>query len=186
MSRTASSHRQFRRWAYITLSRNKLAWGDEGGALESARQAERLARDSGADLQIALNAMGGVAAWAVLNTAYALYYAHTYHGNDENSACLKFPGGKKPGTLDFAYFSFAVGTSFAASDVKAIGMVSHRVVPGHTIRSFAYSTVLIAVVVNVKTDFSGAVSDVAGPVGERRRVRPRLRSPSLENSDARS
>jgi LuxR family maltose regulon positive regulatory protein len=41
-------------WAYVTLSRNKLARGDEGGALEMARQAERVARDSGADLQIAI------------------------------------------------------------------------------------------------------------------------------------
>jgi uncharacterized membrane protein len=100
-----------------------------------AREAKRVARDSGADLQIALNAMGVFAAWAVLNTAG-----------------LEFPGGKEPGMLDFAYFSFAVGTSFATSDVKVIGMISHRVVPGHTILSFAYSTVLIAVVVNVITD----------------------------------
>jgi LuxR family transcriptional regulator, maltose regulon positive regulatory protein len=41
-------------WAYVTISRNKLARGDEGGALEKARQAERAARDSGADLQIAI------------------------------------------------------------------------------------------------------------------------------------
>jgi LuxR family transcriptional regulator, maltose regulon positive regulatory protein len=41
-------------WAYVTLSRVKRARGDEGGALERARQAERVARDSGADLQIAI------------------------------------------------------------------------------------------------------------------------------------
>src|SRR5215217_8194478 len=41
-------------WAYVTLSRNKRARGDEGGALERARQAERVARDSDADLQIAI------------------------------------------------------------------------------------------------------------------------------------
>jgi LuxR family transcriptional regulator, maltose regulon positive regulatory protein len=41
-------------WAYVTLSRNKGARGDEEGALERARQAERVARDAGADLQIAI------------------------------------------------------------------------------------------------------------------------------------
>jgi LuxR family transcriptional regulator, maltose regulon positive regulatory protein len=41
-------------WAYVTLSRNKRARGDEEGALEKARQAERVARDSRADLQIAI------------------------------------------------------------------------------------------------------------------------------------
>jgi LuxR family maltose regulon positive regulatory protein len=41
-------------WAYVALSRTKLARGDEEGALEMARQAERVARESGADLQIAI------------------------------------------------------------------------------------------------------------------------------------
>ena len=41
-------------WAYVTSSQVKRARGDEEGALERARQAERVARDSGADLQIAI------------------------------------------------------------------------------------------------------------------------------------
>jgi LuxR family transcriptional regulator, maltose regulon positive regulatory protein len=41
-------------WAYVTLSRNKREWGDEEGALETALEAERVARDSGADLQIGI------------------------------------------------------------------------------------------------------------------------------------
>ena len=41
-------------WAYVTISRNKRARGEEEGALERASQAERVARDSGADLQIAI------------------------------------------------------------------------------------------------------------------------------------
>jgi LuxR family maltose regulon positive regulatory protein len=41
-------------WAHVALSRTKRARGDEGGAFEVARQAERVARESGADLQIAI------------------------------------------------------------------------------------------------------------------------------------
>ena len=41
-------------WAYITFSRVKQARGDEVGALEMAHEAERVARASGADLQIAI------------------------------------------------------------------------------------------------------------------------------------
>jgi len=37
-------------WGYVTLSRSKLARGDEDGALETAREADRVARTSGADL----------------------------------------------------------------------------------------------------------------------------------------
>jgi LuxR family transcriptional regulator, maltose regulon positive regulatory protein len=39
---------------YVTLSRTRLAQGDEEGALEIAREAERVARGSDADLQIAI------------------------------------------------------------------------------------------------------------------------------------
>jgi LuxR family maltose regulon positive regulatory protein len=41
-------------WGYVTLSRTRLAQGDEEGALEMARQAERVARGSDADLQLAI------------------------------------------------------------------------------------------------------------------------------------
>jgi LuxR family maltose regulon positive regulatory protein len=41
-------------WAYVTISRNKQARGEKEGALQRARQAERVARDYGADLQIAI------------------------------------------------------------------------------------------------------------------------------------
>jgi LuxR family maltose regulon positive regulatory protein len=41
-------------WAYTTLSRVKRARGDEVGALEAAREAEQIARTSGADLQMAI------------------------------------------------------------------------------------------------------------------------------------
>jgi LuxR family maltose regulon positive regulatory protein len=43
-------------WAYITFSRVKRARGDEVGALDMAHEAERVARASGADLQIAIAA----------------------------------------------------------------------------------------------------------------------------------
>jgi uncharacterized membrane protein len=101
---------------------------------------------------IALSALGVVAAWAVLNTAYALYYAYMYYEDEENPSGLEFPGDKKPGMLDFAYFSFIIGTSFATSDVKVTSRTGRRVVLGHAVLSFVYSTALIAVVINVITD----------------------------------
>ena len=70
----------------------------------------------------------------------------------ENPGDLVFPDDKEPGLLDFAYFSFTIGTSFATSDVKVISRTSRRVVLGHAVLSFAYNTVLIAVVINVITD----------------------------------
>jgi LuxR family transcriptional regulator, maltose regulon positive regulatory protein len=40
-------------WGYVTLSRAKLARGDEDGAIEKARKAQLVARSSGADLESA-------------------------------------------------------------------------------------------------------------------------------------
>jgi uncharacterized membrane protein len=98
---------------------------------------------------IALSALGVVAAWAVLNTAYTLYYTYLYYGNEETSGGLEFPGDREPGMLDFAYFAFAIGTSFVTSDVQVTSRAARGVVLVHTVLSFAYNTVLIAVVVNV-------------------------------------
>lgn len=47
-------------WGYVALSRTKRARGDEEGALELAREADRVARASGADLQVAI-----AASWVV-------------------------------------------------------------------------------------------------------------------------
>jgi LuxR family maltose regulon positive regulatory protein len=43
-------------WAYVTFSRTRRAWGDLERAFETASQAERAARESGADLQVAVAA----------------------------------------------------------------------------------------------------------------------------------
>jgi LuxR family transcriptional regulator, maltose regulon positive regulatory protein len=47
-------------WGYVNLSRAKRARGDAEGALETARKADRVARDYGADLEIAI-----ASAWMV-------------------------------------------------------------------------------------------------------------------------
>jgi uncharacterized membrane protein len=101
---------------------------------------------------IALSALGVVAAWAVLNTAYTLYYTYLYYGDEETSGGLEFPGDREPGMLDFAYFAFAIGTSFVTSDVQVTSSAARGAVLVHTVFSFAYNTVLIAVVVNVISD----------------------------------
>jgi LuxR family transcriptional regulator, maltose regulon positive regulatory protein len=41
-------------WGYVTLSRAKLARGEERGALDMAREADRVARGSSADLEVAI------------------------------------------------------------------------------------------------------------------------------------
>ena len=62
---------------------------------------------------------------------------------------LEFPGTDAPDKLDFAYFAFTVGTTFATSDVNVTRRSVRRAVLGHTVISFAYNTVILALVINL-------------------------------------
>ncbi|WP_164478198.1 DUF1345 domain-containing protein [Microbacterium sp. ABRD28] len=55
-------------------------------------------------------------AWTLLHWGYAQLYLQLYYR--ENDRPLRFPGTTTPGILEFAYFSYTVAVSFAASDVE--------------------------------------------------------------------
>jgi uncharacterized membrane protein len=100
-------------------------------------------------LVIVLNGFGVIAAWAVLHTAYSLYYARLYYRSEESFGGLEFPGDKEPDLLDFAYFSFSITANLGLSDVTVTEPTIRRVVLGHMILSFAYNTAILAMVVNL-------------------------------------
>jgi len=93
--------------------------------------------------------LGVVAAWGVLHTSYALYYASRYYRSEEFSGGLSFPGEQNPRQLDFAYFAFTIGTSFAVSDVEVTDSTMRRSVLGHQILSFFYNTAILALAINL-------------------------------------
>jgi hypothetical protein len=100
-------------------------------------------------LAVVLNTLGVVAAWAVLHTSYALYYASRYYRSEESAGGLEFPGEQNPRQLDFAYFAFTIGTSFAVSDVEVTDSRMRKSVVGHQILSFFYNTVILALTFNL-------------------------------------
>jgi uncharacterized membrane protein len=104
---------------------------------------------AGGTTVVALNALGVVAAWAMLHTTYALHYAYLYYRSESSPGGLDFPGKDRPEQSDFAYFSFTIGTSFAVSDVSVTDSKVRRVVLGHIILSFAYNTTILASVINL-------------------------------------
>ncbi|MCD0446172.1 DUF1345 domain-containing protein [Glycomyces sp. A-F 0318] len=87
-------------------------------------------------------------AWLLLHSGYARFYAARYAAAGEGFA---FPGTAEPGPVDMAYFAFAVGTSFATSDVVVTSRVMRWHVTVHSIASFAYNTAVIALAVSVVT-----------------------------------
>lgn len=91
--------------------------------------------------------------WLLIHTIFTFRYAHLYYGDrdrDEQSDLgLFFPGGEPPNYIDFAYFSFVIGMTFQVSDVQITAKRIRRQALGHALISFAYSTSILALVVNI-------------------------------------
>jgi uncharacterized membrane protein len=96
-------------------------------------------------------ALGVISAWGILHTSYALHYAYQYYRSEESAGGLAFPSEQSPDQLDFAYFAFTIGTSFAVSDVNVTDRAIRRAVLGHQILSFFYNTSVLALVINLVT-----------------------------------
>lgn len=131
-----------------------------GGAVTLLRGGAE--NESARELLLALVLGATVVAWLVTNLAFALHYAHLHYqsldpraetgaGEDATSARggFSFPGTARPDGMDFAYLAFTVGMTFQVSDVQVIARGCRRAVLGHGLLSFAYNTLIVAMVVNV-------------------------------------
>jgi|ERR1700677_482988 len=93
-----------------------------------------------------------VTSWSLVHTVFALRYAHAYYRKAESAEhCggLDFPGGAKPDYIDFAYFSFIIGMTFQVSDVQITSRSIRRLALIHSIVSFAFNMVILALAVNI-------------------------------------
>ncbi len=94
-----------------------------------------------------------VLGWAVIHTMFAFRYAHLYYRDldrdKESDRGLTFPGEPEPNYADLAYFAFVIGMTFQVSDVQVTARTIRRTVLYHGLISYAYSTAIIALVVNI-------------------------------------
>lgn len=94
-----------------------------------------------------------VFSWLLLHTTFTIRYAHLYHDlNQLNTGSqvggIEFPGKIKPDYLDFAYFSFVIGMTFQVSDVVITSQVIRRFVLMHSLLSFVFNTVIVALTIS--------------------------------------
>lgn len=91
--------------------------------------------------------------WLLLHTIYAVKYAHLYYGNSkyEHGHGLDFPEkeGYLPDFLDFSYFSFVIGMTFQVSDISITDRKIRHVALWHSLLSFIYNMIIIAVSINL-------------------------------------
>jgi uncharacterized membrane protein len=100
-------------------------------------------------LPVGLAALGALLGWFVLHTAMALHYADLhYFGDNRSERDLEFPGKGDACPWDFLYFSFVIGMTAQVSDVQVKTTAMRRTVLWHSIVSFFFNTVFIAMAVN--------------------------------------
>src|SRR6266571_5383811 len=96
-----------------------------------------------------------VFSWSVVHTVFGLRYAHAFYGDsddpgaDEYAGGLLFPGSEQmPDYFDFAYFSFVVGMTCQVSDVQVTSRRMRRLTLVHSVLSFGFNTVILALLIN--------------------------------------
>ncbi|WIE79189.1 MULTISPECIES: DUF1345 domain-containing protein [unclassified Curtobacterium] len=104
--------------------------------------------DGGGALLFAITAsIGVVLSWTLLQVGFA----HTYWAADGGGRRrgVRFPGKRQPVLIDYLYFSFTIGTAFATSDAQVESLGVRRVVMLHSILSFFYNALVVAVAFQV-------------------------------------
>jgi uncharacterized membrane protein len=79
-------------------------------------------------------------------SSYAVRYAREWAGDGGG---IVFPGDQEPTFMDFAYLAIQVSTTFSSSDVTIERTHARRVVSVHSLISFAFNTIIVALLVSV-------------------------------------
>ncbi|MEV4058108.1 DUF1345 domain-containing protein [Amycolatopsis sp. NPDC049688] len=87
-------------------------------------------------------------AWAILHFGYADRYAQAYYSALPEKL-LVFPASEHPTFIDFTYFAFTVGTSFAVSDVESRTSGIRLRILAHGVLSFIYNTAMLGIAIGV-------------------------------------
>jgi uncharacterized membrane protein len=106
------------------------------------------------DLRTFVTLAAVTASWILLHTIFTIRYAHLYHNYDnsktpDNNKGIDFPNAELPDYIDFAYFSFVIGMTFQVSDVTISSKKVRRYVLLHSLISFVFNTIIVALTVNV-------------------------------------
>lgn len=95
-------------------------------------------------LLAAAGSVGILLSWMLLHTGFAQVYEASYAA-DPDGPNLTFPGRRMPTFADFLYFSFTIGTAFATSDARVETPRARWLVMVHSIVSFLYNALVVAV-----------------------------------------
>jgi uncharacterized membrane protein len=99
---------------------------------------------------IALGLLALAGAWLIIHTIYGFHYAHRYYQADARAhPGLEFPGQQQPDYFDFLYYSFVIGMCAQVSDVQVRSREMRRITLVHSVLSFAFNMLVLALSINV-------------------------------------
>ncbi|HWI31790.1 MAG TPA: DUF1345 domain-containing protein [Microbacterium sp.] len=105
-------------------------------------------------LVIAVAAASGIViSWLLLHTGFAQMY-QMMHDREPDVPGLVFPSKEAPHLVDYLYFSFTIGASFATSDVSVVSTRMRWTVLGHSILSFFYNALVVALAIQILQQLS--------------------------------
>ncbi len=152
--RTIAARQVTGKWTVLGLtvvaaSASLVAIAAEVPLIKTAAQFEQGAR-------LALVVVTIVLSWALINTIFALHYAHDYYLPNGTEGAgeavhegMAFPGSRPPTYGDFVYFSFTIGMTFQVSDVQITSSALRKLAITQGIISFFYTTGILALTVNL-------------------------------------
>ncbi|MGJ7530509.1 DUF1345 domain-containing protein [Variovorax sp. GB1P17] len=103
-------------------------------------------------VHIALGLVALVGSWLMMHSIYAFHYAHRYYIDQKGGSPdggLDFPGKDEPDYFDFLYYSYVIGMTSQVSDVQATSREMRRITLIHSVLSFAFNMLVLALSVNV-------------------------------------
>ena len=102
---------------------------------------------------IALGLVSLAGSWLMIHTIYAFHYAHRYYQSEEKPGdepgSLDFPGKEAPEYADFLYYSFVIGMTSQVSDVEVLTREMRRITLVHSVLSFGFNMLVLALSINV-------------------------------------
>lgn len=98
---------------------------------------------------IVVSASTVVVSWAVVNTVFALHYAHQYFALPDGAIDFESVADRVPDYRDFAYLAFTIGMTYQVSDTTLRHRRIRRTVLWHALLSYLFGVVIVAGGVNL-------------------------------------
>lgn len=95
-------------------------------------------------LLIAISASTLIVSWSVVNTVFALHYAHQYFALPDGAIDFESVADLVPDYRDFAYLAFTIGMTYQVSDTTLRHRRIRRTVLWHALLSYVFGVVIVA------------------------------------------